>query len=284
MHSTYAVLAKPRIAVLLVLVALTSAIVAGAGRFQISQLVLLGISGMLASVGSAFINQYLDRDIDAIMERTKNRPLPQGKASPSRVLAIGLALLAIALVIALRLNYTVVLLTFAGAFVYIVLYTMWLKRRSPLNIVIGGLSGSCSVLAGWFSVSPSISITPVLLALLLFLWTPIHFWSFALVHKESYRSAGIPMLPLVIGEKKSANYILLHSGAMLVVSIFLYALTPLGVVYLGGLILFGAMFLASNVYLWIGPRKERAWTNYKMSGVYLLGLTLAMLLDVLLIA
>jgi protoheme IX farnesyltransferase len=158
---------------------------------------------------------------------------------------------------------------------------MWLKRRTSLNIVVGGLAGSCGALAGWFAITNQLSFAPFLIALLIFLWTPSHFWSFALVHRESYQKAGIPMLPVIAGVKTTTNYILLHSGLLLLVSLLLYFLGPLKEIYLIGSLLLGAIFLASGIRLRRQLQRERAWTNYKLSGIYLLGLCLIMVLDVL---
>lgn len=277
----YLSLAKPRIVALLVLVAVVTAMVAGGGALPFSRVALLALAGTLSCSGSSLLNNYLDRDMDGVMERTKNRPLPRGRAEPTTVLLIGLALLALSLVIALSLNYLTALFVLCGALIYVGLYTMWLKRRSSFNIVIGGLAGSCAVLAGWFAINAELTLTPVLIALLLFLWTPSHFWSFALAHQESYKSANIPMLPTCAGEKRAADYILLHSGALLAISPLLYISGSLDRVYLFGSILLSGLFLAFSIWLWKKPRRERAWINYRLSGIYLLGLFILMLLDVL---
>ncbi len=277
----YLSLLKLRIVALLVLVASVAAIVAGAGDIFFGRIILLLLAGGMACAGASLLNNYLDRDIDAIMERTKNRPLPNGRFAPRKVLLTGLVLLILSLLIALQLNYLVTLFILSGALVYVGLYTMWLKRRTSLNIVIGGLAGSCVALAGWFSITNQLSFTPFLIALLIFLWTPSHFWSFALVHRESYQKAGVPMLPVIVGAKRTANYILLHSGLLVLVSLLLYFLSPLEEIYLLGSLLLGILFLASSIRLQRQPQRERAWTNYKLSGIYLLGLFLVMALDVL---
>ncbi len=277
----YLSLLKLRIIALIALVAVVAAIVAGAGDISFGRITLLALAGGMACAGSSLLNNYLDRDIDAIMERTRNRPLPNGRFAPNRILLVGLVLLILSLLIALQLNYLVALLVLSGALVYVGLYTMWLKRRTSLNIVIGGLAGSCVALAGWFSITNQLSFTPFLIALLIFLWTPSHFWSFALVHRESYQKAGVPMLPVIVGAKSTANYILLHSGLLLLVSLLLYFLSALEEVYLLGSLLLGTIFLASSIRLQRPPQRERAWSNYKLSGIYLLGLFLAMALDVL---
>ena len=277
----YLSLLKLRIVALLVLVAIAVAIVAGSGNIFFGRIILLALVIGLACAGSSLMNNYFDRDIDAIMERTRNRPLPNGRFAPGKVLIGGLVLLILSLLIALRLNYLVALLVLSGALVYVGLYTIWLKRRSSLNIVIGGLAGSCVALAGWFSITNQPSLTPFLIALVVFLWTPSHFWSFALVHQESYQKAGIPMLPIVTGAKGTANYIVLHSGLLLLVSLLLYFSGPLGEIYLLGSLLLGSLFLVSSIRLRRQPQRERAWANYKLSGIYLLGLFLVMALDAL---
>ena len=277
----YLSLLKLKIVALLGLVAIVAAIVAGAGDVSFVRITLLVLAGGMACVGSSLLNNYLDRDIDAIMERTRNRPLPNGRFTPSKVLLIGIVLVILSLPIALRLNYLVALLLLAGALVYVGLYTMWLKRRSSLNIVIGGLAGSCAALAGWFSMTNQLSLTPFLIALVIYLWTPSHFWSFALVHRESYQTTGVPMLPVVAGAKSTANYILLHSGLLVLASFLLYFLGPFKEIYLFGSLLLGAIFLTSSIHLRRQPQRDRAWTNYKLSGIYLLGLFLVMALDVL---
>ncbi len=278
----YASLLKLRIVALLVVVALAAAVVAGAGVSSLGRLGLLALAGGIACAGASVLNNYLDRDIDAIMPRTRNRALPRNKAGAAGALILGLALVATSLVIASRLGYLVSLSLALGALIYVVLYTMWLKRRTPLNIIVGGLSGSCAVLAGWFAVTSELSLAPFMIALIVFLWTPIHFWSFAMVHQDSYRQARIPMLPVVLGIKRTAAWVVLHSCLLLISVVVLYYLSPLGETYLIGSVLLGALLLAYSLALWRNPGKETAWRNYKFSGVFLLGLFLVMAVDVLL--
>ncbi|MBI2328358.1 MAG: protoheme IX farnesyltransferase [Chloroflexi bacterium] len=273
-------LAKPRILMLVGVTALASAIVAGQGDIRLSTSVLLLLAGGLASAGASFLNNYFDRDIDAVMPRTQNRPLPEGKVSPGRVLLVGLVLIAISFPVALRINLLTALFVLTGVLVYVALYTLWLKRRTSLNIVFGGLSGSFAALAGWFAATSELSLIPVMIALLLFLWTPSHFWSFALVHHESYRTASIPMLPVLTGAKKTSLFILLSTALLVLVSFLLYSISSFHQVYLIGSVLLGVLFLGSSIRLWMQPTKERAWTNFKFSGVYLFGLLVVMALDV----
>lgn len=278
---TYLGLTKPRILVLVVVTALASAIIGGRGEVRLSTGALLALSVGLASAGAALLNNYLDRDIDGVMPRTQNRPLPTGKVSAVRVLWVGLLLIAISFPVALRINYAAALFVLTGALVYVVLYTLWLKRRTSLNIVFGGLSGSCAALAGWFAATSQLSLVPVTIALLLFLWTPSHFWSFALVHQDSYGKAGVPMLPVSVGAKKTSLLILLSTGLLLMATFLLFFVGMFREVYLIGSVLLGALFFGSSIRLWMQPGKERAWTNFKFSGIYLFGLFLVMVLDML---
>lgn len=279
--ATYLSLAKPRVLVLMVIAALTAALVAGQGGIPLRAGLLLVLSGVLASSGATFLNHYLDRDIDAIMERTKNRPLPSGRVSPTLVLLAGTALILLSLPIAWQLNYQVTTFVLSGALIYSLLYTLWLKRKTPLNIVIGGLAGSCAVLAGWFAISRAVSLLPLLLALLVFLWTPSHFWSFALVHQESYQKASIPMLPVLAGAKKTSLYILVSTVLVLLVSLLLYFLDSFGEIYLIGLVLLGVLYLGLSIRLYRQPTKERAWKHFKFAGIFLFGLFVVMVVDVL---
>lgn len=274
-------LIKLRVAALILFIAAVTALVASDGIIFLDKIALLTLAGALACAGSAMLNNYLDKDVDAIMERTKNRPLPSRRFAPRKALLIGVGLLILSLSVALRLNYLVALLVLAGAVIYVGVYTGWLKRLTSLNIVIGGLAGSCAVLGGWLAITRELSLTPFLLALLIFWWTPSHFWSFALVHQESYQKANIPMLPVIAGEKRTANYILLCSGLLLLTSLSLYYLSLLGEIYLFGSLLSGTIFLLSSLRLWRRPERDRAWSTYKLSGIYLLVLFLFVAVDVL---
>ncbi len=281
MLSVYLNLAKPRILILVVVTALASAVVAAQGNVPPTTSLLLILSGSLASAGTAFLNNYFDRRIDGIMPRTQNRPLPSRRISPSRVILAGLILIAVSVMVGLQINYAAALFIFGGAMVYVVLYTLCLKQRSCLNIVLGGLSGSCAALGGWFAVTSQLSPAPAIMALLLFLWTPGHFWSFAIVHCEDYRKAGIPMLPVSAGTKKASLLIVLFTGLLLPASLLLHFTGQLGQLYLVGAAILGVLFLSSSLRLWIQPGTERAWANFRFSGIYLFGLFGVMAIDVL---
>ncbi len=276
----YLSLAKPRVLALMGLTALGTAVVAARGGIPLSAGLYLTLAILLGSAGAAYLNNFMDRDIDAIMERTRARPLPRGAVRPGLVFLIGLVLIAVSIPLALQLNYLVAIFVTAGAVIYSLVYTLWLKRRTSMNIVIGGVAGSCAVLAGWYAVGTGLSSTPVLLALLVFLWTPSHFWSLAMVHRDSYQEARVPMLPVAISPGRTATYIVLSSVLLLICSVVIYFTGDFHGLYLVGAIVLGVLFLASCVRLWKRPVRDRAWLNFKLSGVYLLGLFLVLMLDV----
>ncbi len=274
----YLMLLKLRIVLLLEVVALTSAVVAAGGAAPASRLSLLLLSGALASAGASALNHYLDRDIDALMRRTRLRPLPAGKIkSPKWAAAFGLALLLASVPASLPLGLIVTTTLLLGALFYVVVYTWWLKRRTHLNVVIGGAAGSFAALAGWAAVDPSFSPLAVWVAAMLFLWTPLHFWNLALVTAEDYRRAGVPMLPVVMGARRTRQYI----AASAVVLVF-FSLLPWALGYLGGIYVICAAALSCLI---LGNLRRKgypaqAWTNYKLSGLYLMGMLVAMILDV----
>lgn len=277
---SYAKLSKFRIVLLLVFTALVAAAVAGGGTVPLDKILTLALAGAVASIGSSFLNHYFDRDVDAVMDRTKNRPVPKGEVSPTRVLYFGVALIAVSLVLSLSLNLLAALFIFLGAAVYVLVYTLWLKRRSSLNIVIGGLSGAFAALSGWAAVSPELSLTPILIALVIFLWTPSHFWCFAILHRENYRKAEVPMLPVVVGVEKASRCILANTVVLGMASILLYFHGTFGHFYLVASLALGAIFLYLNIKQVMNPSLSVVWKNYKFSGVYLLLLLSAMLVDV----
>ena len=282
----YVPLFKMRIAFLITFSAIVGALSATTSGKEIvwTNIVLLSVAMLMGAAGSGAFNHYLDRDIDIKMGRTNKRPLTTGiVASPRSVFWMASLLIIMALSLTtITLNYVVTLHLFLGAFVYVVLYTAWLKRKSWTNILIGGLSGSFAVLAGAAAVNPEMCALPLILALVMFFWTPSHFWSFAIVHKEDYRKAGVPMLPVVIGDKKTSIYILINT-------IFLVASSFLPV-YFGHLGLFytiaaagsGAYFIYKNVQLLIKQSSQIAWENFKASMYYLAILFSAVIFDIIL--
>ncbi|HYM02332.1 MAG TPA: heme o synthase [Stellaceae bacterium] len=231
---------------------------------------LLALAVLLASGSAGAFNQYVERDLDARMPRTRQRPFVRGafRAGPRWLAAIALLLVAGVTLAYVGLGWVSAAYVFLGAFVYGVVYTVWLKRRTSLNIVIGGLSGSFAVLAGAAAVDPSPSTLPLLLAAILFLWTPPHFWSLALAMRDEYAAAGVPMLPVVIGDAPAARVILWHTLALVAVSL-LPAAFGLGFVYLAIALSGGTFFAWRSLELAREPTSQRAWSAFHASLVQL---------------
>ncbi|MBC7953192.1 MAG: protoheme IX farnesyltransferase [Rhodospirillaceae bacterium] len=241
---------------------------------------LLVVAMVLGSGGSAVFNHVWDRDIDRLMKRTKNRPLASGLTEPITALWLAAALTGAGLTLAvLAFNWVVALHLFLGAFVYAVIYTMWLKRRTWWNIVFGGAAGSFALLAGAAVVEPTGWMLPALLAITLFLWTPSHFWALAILLAEDYRAAGVPMAPVVMGEKNTAWLILANSVALVASSLAPWALGYLGTPYAVMAALMGSVLIAMNVKLVTSPTRKWAGWNFAASIPYLLGLFLGVFLD-----
>ena len=277
----YLPLFKLRIAFLITFSAVVGSI--SAGSIPVDKTTILIIATMMASMGSAALNHYFDRDIDVLMCRTSKRPLTTGAVkTPVLVLWAGIVLLIVSfLVSTLALNYLVSLHLFLGAFVYAVVYTIWLKRRSWFNIIIGGLAGSFAVLAGGASASPAFCVPPILLAVIMFFWTPSHFWSFAIVHKEEYRKAGVPMLPVLISDKKTALYILINTVFLVLSSLIPAGTGHFGLFYFLAALGAGIYFIVRNIQLFLNPSKDIAWKNFKASMFYLAILFSAVIVDIL---
>lgn len=269
----YISLTKPKIIPLLVLVSLASAVIGARSVPRVITLVGLLTAGMLSSGGSLALNSYLEVDIDAKMKRTRNRPLPAERIVPkSRALVLGLSLVAAGILVALfTLSLYATFFIALGAIVYVPVYTIWLKPRTTWNIVLGGFAGSCAALAGWYAVTVIQPLIAWLLAALVFVWTPSHFWSLAVVTEEDYSTAGVPMLPSVIGAKRATKFIVANTLLLIPISLlFYFYLTGLGsVVYLAGALVLDLLVLATNVKLLLAPTKDNAWLAFKFSSPYL---------------
>jgi protoheme IX farnesyltransferase len=278
----YLSLMKLRIDLFITLSGLAAAFAASKGALSLSHTAWLTAALMLASASAALFNQYADRDIDGLMARTRSRALPSGRVSPGEVLALGFTLGFAGLGVALwKFNPIVALHLFLGGFVYAVVYTVWLKRRSWTNIIIGGLAGSFAMLAGGASVRPDFCLTPILLALTMFFWTPSHFWSLAMAKESDYRRANIPMLPVVVGPARTARAIFINTALLVASSLLPYTLGTLGRLYLAGAVMAGAYFLVQNIRLIKNPSTVLAWANFKASMFYLTLLLAAITLDVI---
>ena len=278
--SAYLELTKPRIVLLLDFTAVTAFLVA-ASTINIVRLVAVIVAGTLASGGAGALNCYLDRDLDRTMRRTSRRPIPQGEVSPVHALVFGLSLLGVGIIIsALLIPFLASLSILLGATIYVLFYTKYLKPRTTLNIVLGGSAGSCAPLAGWAAATGQLSaVTPWLMALLVFVWTPSHFWALAMRMTGDYSKAGIPMLPVVVGEEKTARYIALNTFILVPLSLMFVPFGSMGVVYLSTVAVLGLGMILVDLRLVSNPTKAQAWTAFKFSSPYLAIVFLAMALD-----
>jgi heme o synthase len=285
----YLEVSKPRIVVVLVIVAITSML--AASRFDNTpevgwdismwNLLFLIISGTLASMGSSALNHYYDRDIDKVMQRTSKRPIPSGKLLPQKVLLYGLILSAVSVILAvLTLNMVTSSMIALGIFIYVVVYTIWLKRNNPSNIIIGGFAGSAASMAGWSAATGSIDLLGFLVGLLVFLWTPAHFWCLAIKAREEYVTVNVPMLPVLVGNQKTATYIFYNTALLLPYSLALYFF-GLGVVYTVIAAIAGSLMLVYHYRLTKEPTPEFAWKAYKVTAPYLVVIFVGIALDAL---
>lgn len=271
---------KPRIAVSIMLSAIAG-IAVTPGELPASwQSACLAMAVFLAAGAAGAFNQWAEADLDAHMDRTKARPFASGRLKAGTTwLVYIVALLALAVgLAAAAANALAALYTFLGAFTYAVVYTIWLKRRTWLNIVVGGLAGSFAVLAGAAAVNPSLGAEPVLLAIVLFLWTPPHFWSLAIAARGDYEANQVPMLPIVVGDQVSARVILAHTLALSLIAL-IPALYGMGVVYLWFAVIGGALFTTTSIRLILEPTRRRAIHNFLASLVQLLLLISGCVLD-----
>ncbi len=285
----YIEVSKPRIVVVLIITAVTS-LLAGS-RFDstpstgwdvdISKLAFLVLTGALASMGSSALNHYYDRDIDKIMSRTSNRPIPSGRLSPRNVMIYGLAACTLSVLIAwFALNPVACGMIALGIFFYVIIYTVWLKRSNPFNIVIGGFAGSAPSMAGWATATGSINVLGFLVGWLVFMWTPAHFWCLAMKAKEEYASVRVPMLPVLIGNERTASYIFLSTAILLPYSISLYFFGA-GIVYVVIAAISGSIMLISHYKLTKNPTPESAWKAYKVTAPYLVIIFVGLAFDAL---
>ncbi len=266
-------LIKPRIIPLLVVVALGSAVVAARSIPSIITMAGLVVAGTMVSGGALAMNSYLEVDVDAKMRRTRNRPLPaQRIVPPNRALGLAVSLMAVGIVISyLTLTLYATFFIALGALIYIPVYTLWLKSRTSWNIVLGGFAGSCSALAGWYAVTTADPAIAWILAALVFVWTPSHFWSLAVITEEDYTAAGIPMLPSVVGGARASRFIVANTLLLIPISLLFYLyLSGTGeIVYLAGAIVFDGLILATSIKLLLAPTKSNAWLAFKFSSPYL---------------
>ena len=271
---------KLRIVFAIMLCALAGMAVAPVAAPDAWRVLVLALAVLMSSAAAGAFNQYVERDLDARMQRTRSRPFVTGRfrAGYHWLAAIGLILAVAVAGAALATNSFAALNVFLGAFTYGVVYTVWLKRRTWLNIVIGGLAGSFAVLAGATAVDPSLAPEPVILAMVLFLWTPPHFWSLAFAYRKDYAAAGVPMLPVVVSDTLAARIILMHTLPLVLLSLLPAAL-GMGWIYLAGAAVGGAWFVRASVRFARRPCTKTAMQNFHASLGQLSLLLLAAILD-----
>ena len=275
---------KLRIGIAIMLTALAGVAVAPGPAPEAWQIAVLALAVLLSSASAGAFNMFMERDIDARMNRTRGRPFVTGQftANGYWLAGIGLLLATAITAAALATNAIAAFYVFLGAFVYGVVYTVWLKRRTWMNIVIGGLAGSFAVLAGAAAVDPGLAPAPVILAIVLFLWTPPHFWSLAFKYRADYAKVGVPMLPVVVSQQTAAYIILGHTVLLAIISL-LPVMYGLGWIYFLGAAIGGARFVWTSIALARNPSPETAMTNFHASLLQLSLLLIAAILDAWLI-
>jgi len=275
----YASLLKLRIGALLLLVAAAGYLIAQGAEVQALPFAVLLASGLLASSGASAVNHYVDRDLDGLMARTRGRPLPSGRVPPIHALVLGSGLLMGALVVALLLNVLTALFVFLGFVVYVFVYTIGLKRRNVWNVVIGGFAGSCPALAGSAAATNAVSVGPALIALLVFLWTPGHFWALAFLRKDDYVRAKLPMLPAVTDERTGARWIVASTALVPPFALSFWVLNIAGLAYLAVTVAAGTALLYVALRFLRSPTGRNALAGYRASGPYLMVVLLALIAD-----
>jgi heme o synthase len=277
----YITLTKPRIMSLLLVTGFCGMIV-GARGWPGTQTAVAGMTGLaLACGGASALNHLLDRDIDPLMgERTKKRPVASGRVAPSRALEFGLALSAFSFVLlASTVNVLTAVLALVGNLFYVLVYTRWLKRSTPQNIVIGGAAGAVPPLVGWAAATNHVGVAALILFAIVFVWTPPHFWALALLIKDKYADAGVPMLPVVKGDRETARQIVLYSLGLVAVSLLPWAWGTVGLLYLASALALGGVFIGLAERLRRENTPRRAMVLFHYSLLYLALLFVAMALD-----
>ena len=274
----YVELTKPKVQSLLLLTTVCTMEVAGDPSVGLIALTVLG--GYLSAGGAGAVNHYYDRDIDLQMPRTADRPVPSGRVAPRAALIYGIVLaLASFVLLTSTVNLLAASLALSGFLGYVFVYTVWLKRRTPQNIVIGGAAGAIPPLVGWAAVTGELAGLPIYLFAIVFFWTPPHFWALSLLMKDEYARVGVPMLPVVKGEQETRKQILLYSLLLYAVTQLPFCAGGLGTIYLVSSLVLGALFIAGAVVLYRNADRRSALRLYLFSLAYLALLFGAMVLD-----
>lgn len=282
---TYYEVTKPVIVYLLVFTAFAAAFVADPSIGSPYHVLAAVVAVFLGSAGANTVTGYIDRDIDAVMVRTKERPIPSGRIHPpEKALYFGVVLAIMSVLLASSANILAGIFMLVGLFDNIVVYSKFLKRRTSLNILLGGFSGAMPVLIGYSAVTGTIDLIPAVMATLVFIWIPAHIWSLALHAREDYKAAGVPMLPVVVDETKSVRLIALTAFLMVAASLvpFLIDLGPgFGTAYMVVALVMGAVTMGLGMHLLLWPSVAKAWRFFKFSSPYLTFIFLAIMFDAL---
>jgi protoheme IX farnesyltransferase len=276
--SDYFEMTKPKVQTLLLLTTITTMYVAGDPSLGLVLLTCLG--GALSAGGAGAINHSFDRDIDQVMTRTADRPVASGRVSPGAAMAYGVVLCVASFVLlSLTVNVPAALLALSGFLGYVFVYTIWLKRTTPQNIVIGGAAGAVPPLVGWAAVTGGLSVDALLLFAIVFFWTPPHFWALSLLMKDEYARAGVPMLPVVRGEAATRRSILLYTLVLVAATLAPVATGLFGVFYAVAAVALGGAFVVMSARLLRTVERRPALRSYLFSLAYLALLFAAMVVD-----
>jgi protoheme IX farnesyltransferase len=273
-------LTKPVVVLLLLVTTYAGMVVGGRAWPSLSLTFWTLLGGFMAAGGSSALNQYIDRDLDKHMQRTQKRPLAAGRMTPAEGLAFGLALCVLSFyVYAGFVNLLAAFLSLAGILYYVILYSILLKKTTVQNIVIGGGAGAIPPLVGWAAAAGSLNIPSLFLFAIVFMWTPPHFWALAIVRRNDYARAGVPMMPVVRGEKETRWQILIYTFELVAVSLLLPVLKFAGTIYLVSALALGGGLIYAAWKVWKVPGNKVAWTMYRWSSMYLAFIFLALMLD-----
>jgi protoheme IX farnesyltransferase len=276
----YLELTKPRVVALIVLTAVIGTLLATPGVPPLDALLFGNLGIALAAASAAAVNHALDRELDSRMGRTRNRPLPTGHLTVAQALRFALVLgVASMSILVAFVNVTTAVLTFCSLIVYAVIYTVWLKHATPQNIVIGGAAGAAPPVLGWVAVTGHVSAQSLLLFLIIFAWTPPHFWSLAIARRHDYTRADVPMLPVTHGVEFTRLHVLLYTVILCLVTLLPYLIGMSGLIYLAAAIVLNARFLGQAILLKVTRRDDLPMRMFRFSIVYLMWLFLALLLD-----
>jgi protoheme IX farnesyltransferase len=274
---------KLRVVELLLVTTVPTMVLAANGWPSFTLIVVTLAGGTLAAGGANAINMYIDRDIDKLMTRTQNRPLVTGVISPRAAMIFAIALECIAFVVLwVGANLLAAVLAISATLFYVFVYSLWLKRTSKQNIVIGGAAGAMPVLVGWAAVTNSLGWAPVVLFVVIFLWTPPHFWALAIRHADDYKAAGVPMMPVVVSLERTVRSMTTYAVLLTLSTLVLIPVAELGWIYGITALVFGVAFVIGSVRLGSDPSPKRSMRLFTFSITYVTAVFVALTVDVLL--